>query len=448
MAGKREPLISEFAEIADEQARRRREKSPFRTFFLDFLPLAHLLGCTESVALAFSDQGVRVLFTGVDKNADWLKETLKRFAAQPLPENSLSEDGFFSSIICSALGMWGGEVVVGCASADSDSPVEAVSIKSHGYQWGQAGLLPGTFLMQFLPDLERVDLKALEEKVQLDFFHHCLEDRLLVTCGTTVHGLSGPAFTAAGSQAELSVGLWAVVHPQKEENRFQIGRSFSGGADSAVKRRELSYRTFRTGIVPEPSGEPPGSCRSVVYFDYDESPRRSSLIWTCYGVEVGHRHWTLRGHRLGVRVVTHVPELSGWSCGCPEFAVERLEQQSEALSEDFQKAFERMVLEYNAYSPSIERSTVGCWFMLVLTALALGGVAAPFMGSQLASGLSAVTALLLIGAEFRFRYARRYAVGKSFEKLAASWEKGKAKELWSSAVLAPNGEQITPGETP
>ena len=105
-----------------------------------------------------------------------------------------------------------------------------------------------------------------------------------------------------------------------------------------------------------------------------------------------------------------------------------------------------MVLEYNNYSPSIERSTLGCWFMLILSALALGGVAAPFMGSQVASGLSAVFALLLIGAEFRFRYARRYAVGRSFERLVARWE--KTEDLWLTALLSPNGEKLNFEETP
>jgi len=449
VAGKRQPLAPDFAEIATERARIRREKSPYRTFFLDFLPLAHLLCAGEvkgELSIDFSSTSVRVLLSGVERPAEWLREAVEGFAVQPAGNDGLGEANFFSSVLCSALGEWGGEVVIAHSTNESDPTVAALSLNSQGYQWGRVSLPGGSLLMQFFPQQGKVDMEALKEKLHSDFYHHCLEDRLLVTCDGIVYGLSGPAFTAAGAQVELSVGMWAVVNSKEEENRLAIGRLFHSTSRSAVERRELSYGTFRTGIIPSPNDHAPTRCRTVVYFDYDESPRTSRTVWSWNGVEVAHRDWNLQDHRLGVRVITETPQLAGWTNGCPELSLESLEKQTASVREDFQEALQHMVLEYNNYSPSIERSTLGCWFMLILSALALGGVAAPFMGSQVASGLSAVFALLLIGAEFRFRYARRYAVGRSFERLVARWE--KTEDLWLTALLSPNGEKLNFEETP
>lgn len=455
LAGKRETLPKLLTSLIAESSKWEGQ-GPYRTRFLEFLPLAHLLAGEEpcsKLRIELLESGVRVLLSGVDDSEGRLKGIVNPISKKKKKRKQKKQDGsepmelgMLRLLVCSAIADWGGEVVL--AQSLSGADAEAISVSEDGLQWGQASLEPSTFLIHFSPGKKAFSIEQLREKIHRDFAEHCFEDKVEVLVDGTFYGLQYKVCDQSQDDSLVSVGLWASTEGEKKARADQIalGQSFAQLDETGVKRRELTFQTFRVGTTKKGKLKPGASADSIVHFAHLESPQQSQTIWTWKGLEVGRQTWQLQPQELVMTMLSEV-SVSEWKQGGPRFDPEIASKRKNDLATGFQKSLERMVEEYNGYSPSLDRSTMGCWFMLVLSSLALGGIVAPFLTSRLAGALSAIMALLLVAAEYRFRHAKRYAIGKSLERLALDWEE-KGADLWPSTVVKPNGKPMSLEETP
>ena len=109
--------------------------------------------------------------------------------------------------------------------------------------------------------------------------------------------------------------------------------------------------------------------------------------------------------------------------------------------EDFLSALTAMVAEYNAYSPGVDGSTLGCWGLLGLASVAGGGMLAPILGSYVGLGLALFSSVGLMGAEYRYRHRERFTIGQSLSALVAESQKLADGALGHESLLTPAEEE-------
>ncbi len=410
------------------------------SWILNLVQLANMWDCPR-LLLTFPSGAIRAEFEGTpeDRRA-WLDAMVPLLRAgtlsQDLPTRVVQET------LWSALAQFGGPVVL-AASGPAGQEVKAVRLAQEASEWGQATLDPMSFLIQISSADDRI--KNLQSAMISELKLYSCSDRTVVSCG---HELRSFVPLSPRNQEEapladepLVLGLWAF--PGK--GSIPLGRSFEKLDAESIQRQELTFGIFRSGLIASEKSTQKTRASTVVVFTHHERPTPSVLIWLASGVEVAQQPLDLPCQRLAVTLYREAPE--GYFRGWDEFPV--AEGDFEALKEDLDEvgpaltqALEVMVREYNGYSPGIEVSTLGCWSLLCLSSLALGGMIAPVLGSKLALIAGIVLAVGLVWTEFRFRHKKRFAIGQGLKLLVESLEEKGDKPIWTSRLTTVRGQPI------
>ena len=387
----------------------------------------------ERVKFSFAN-GIRVEFSGVEDKRDWLDDFVSRLLSGQLAD----EPGVWvlQKAVWSALAQAKGNAVL-AASGKQGEP-KAVRLGLSETLWGQARLEPESFLLHIEPDDENY-VKRLQEEIVARLDRYVSSDRTRVFCKFEIDAFLPISprreWDQSRKQRGLPIGLWAWGDPA---GGVPIGRSFGRLDFSGMERKELTFGTFRTCLVGKAT-----TARSVVAFTHHACAVPSRAVWLWQGTEVAHHDFDWESDRLAVTLYVEAPLDIVWDISQRRFRwEERMAEQLDVASADIKPSLEKLVEEYNSYIPRVEGSTIGCWAILMLSCLALSGLAAPFVGPRPALLVGAVLGICSIVSEFRYRHRERYTVGHGLKRLASTLERTEGSRLWRD-VMGVDGEPWT-----
>jgi hypothetical protein len=385
----------------------------------------------ERVKFSFAN-GIRVDITGVGDKREQL-ETLVPL----LLSGEISSDSSLSVLqkaVWSALAQAKGSAVLAASGATGEEP-RAVRLGLSETLWGQAKLERNSFLLHIEP-ADSDYLKRLQEQIVKQLERYVCSDRTAVLCGREIKAFLPLSprrdWEENHQESGAAIGLWAWGDPN---GGIPIDRSFRGLDACGMDRKELTFGVFRTCLEGKST-----TARSVVAFTHHLRPIPSRAVWLWQGTEVAHHDLIWKPDTMAVTLYLEAPEDIVWDISQRRFRwEERLSEQLDAGSNDIKPSLERLVKEYNGYSPKVEGATMGCWTILLLSSLALSGLAAPFVGSRPALVIGAIVGLLMILSEFRYRHRTRFALGHGLKRLALSIEESADTRLWKD-VMTVEGE--------
>lgn len=396
----------------------------------------------ERISFTFPAESIRVELRGVGDRREWLGDCVAELQSGTVskdPDTSLVQKALWS-----ALAHTKGSMVLVSSGAKKNERATAVRLGLDSSQWGGASLEPNGFVIQLSPADPSKFLAEFCPQMLKDLDTYSCSDKTLVTCGREVAAFVPISPRGQSKKAQesdeggLHLGVWAFA--TDEEPGIPLGRSFAKLDAQGLKKRELTFGTFRTGLVTEDS-QNKSQARSVVVFTYHLYDVPSRIVWLDRGVEVAHHALTWPAQRLAVTVYRELPKDVTWDISHRAFQWKKgLKNHLKSGMKDVDTAFQLMVGEYNRYSPGIEGSTLGCWTLLALCSVGFAGVVAPVMGSQLALAFGVVLALGLMRAEYKYRYRKRYAIGHSLKALAEILDNKKDKILFKTERMFPNGD--------
>jgi hypothetical protein len=360
------------------------------------------------VRFSFSG-GIRIHMSDVGDQREWLQKFVPRLmSGEVCQEPRVS---VMQKAVWSALAQTKGSAVLAASGEDGEEP-RAVRLGLSETIWGQARLEANSFLLQIEP-ADSECLKRLEEKIVKHLERYVSSDRTLVLCGREIKAFLplSPRRDWENDHKEpgVAIALWAWGD---EEGGIPVGRSFAGLDSNGMERKELTFGVFRTCLVDKAE-----KARSIVAFTHHTRPIPSRAVWLWQGTEVGHHDFDWEPDTLAATLYLEAPEDVVWDISQRQFRwEERLAEQLDEATKDLLPSLESLIDEYNDYSPAVEGSTLGCWTMLLLSSLALGGLAAPLMGGRAALVVGAVVGLLMILSEFRYRHRERFSLGHGLRR--------------------------------
>lgn len=389
----------------------------------------------EKVKFSFSG-GIRVEIGGIGDQREWVDGFVESLLSGQLSTRPL--DSVLQKAVWSGLAQCGGRSVLAVSGAEGEE-TRAVRLGLSETRWGRAELAPNSFLLLIEP--EHTDyVQRLQEQITRELERYACSDKTQVRCGREIKAFLpiSPRLDWAADHKErgLPVGLWAWG---EEKGGIPLGESFSGLEADGVERKELTFGTFRTCLVGKQA-----QARSVVAFTHHLKPIPSRVVWLWQGTEVAHHAFDWEASFMAVTLYVEAPGDLVWDISQRQFRwKEEMAEQLDRACWDIKPSLEALVKEYNHYSPRVEGGTIGCWSLLMLGCLALAGVAAPFVGGQIALLLGGLLGLALVFSEFRFRHRKRYALGQSLKELAETLE-SKSGRLWRKQVLQVDGASAQP----
>ncbi|MFA5504969.1 MAG: hypothetical protein WC314_03605 [Vulcanimicrobiota bacterium] len=354
--------------------------------------------------------GLKVEIRGAGDRREWLEGFVERLRAEevsPDPGEAALQKAVRASLDK------GLKKVVLAAAGPADQEPRAVRLEASKTLWGQARLEPESFLL--LLELPGPLPAKLPETLQQGLERYCCSDRTRVFCGPEIKAFRRP-------EPGLSVGLWAWAD---EKGGVPLGESFKGVDEQGLARNELTFGTFRTCLMGK--GVAGSSARSVLTLTQHKKPVPSRAIWLWQGTRIAHHDFDWPCDTLALTLFLAAPKDT---VGDPLCREDRMEELLEQACRDIQPSLEMLVGEYNRYTPRIERSTMGCWTLLLAGSLALAGVAAPWLGGKLAFWLGGLTGVALIVYEYRSRHRERYSVGRGLQRLLEAVEDSQGQRVW------------------
>jgi hypothetical protein len=386
----------------------------------------------QSVDFSFPNDAIRVELTGLEDKSQLLEETVGLLHSghrAPSTETSL-----LCTLIASALVQTEGAVVL-AASGRAGEPVNALKLGLDVTERGSTNLEPGRVVLHITPKAPAIYLKEFGEAMVLGLNRRTCSDRTRVRCGQELSSFVPISLPAPEEAEPLSLGIWAFPAERDAVSAIRLGKTFSKLDSEGMRRQELTFGVFRTGLVGSKEAADKSQARHVVTFTHHLVKTSSRVVWLWNGVEVAYQNLLLPQQFLAVTSYLEAPPDCVWDTARTHFRwQDSMSDTLEGATKDLHQALELMVREYNNYSPGFDLSTLGCWTLLAISAVALGGALAPFMGSQLALLFGCIIGLLLIRAEFRHRHKERFSIGHGLKLLAESLEQKPTEPLWDTSL--------------
>lgn len=399
----------------------------------------------DKLVLSFPGPSLRLEMVGVVEKREWLESFVSVLGGGEL--SLLPDVLLLQKAVWSGLAHTQNAVVMVASGKTSVEPVRAVRLGLETTEWGSASLPPNSFLLQFTPVEGEAYFHKFGRALITEFEQYCCSDRTLITWGEKEISSFVPLSPRNGGidalHQELVLGVWALARKDSLTAGIPLGRSFAKLDAAGFKRQELTFGTFRTGLLDQSAGGK-DTARTVVVFTHHLEVTPSRIVWLSNGVEVGHQSFIWEPGELAVTLYLELPDDLSWDLSQQKFCWdEKLVEVLERGCEDLPTALEAMVTEYNSYAPAVGGSTVGCWILLALGALALGGVMSPLIGSKIALFLAVLLASGLMRAEIIHRHRKRYAVGQSLKQFAEFLAQSKGRRLWLEGQMFPDGTKYS-----